>query len=124
VLYHLQDPISFLEAISSKSDRLLVWTHYYDFEVLEGLRLERSHFRRREVRLTARGEAFTGFKHSYSASDLRNPRSASGGHEWSCWLPRPEIERALRLFGFTKIYNSFEDRAHPHGPCFAICASR
>lgn len=122
VLYHLRDPIGFLELISSRTDRLLLWTHYYDFEILDGLGLERAHFRRREVRLTAGAETFIGFKHSYS--NIRSPLFLGGTHDWSCWLPRPEIERALRLFGFTVIEYGFEDRAHPHGPALAICASR
>lgn len=124
VLYHLRDPIGFLEAVSLRSDRLLIWTHYYDPEILDGPGLEHSQFQRREMRLTARGEAFTGFRRSYSASELRAAGSAGGTHDWSCWLPRPEIERALRLFGFTKIECAFEDRAHPLGPCLTICASR
>ena len=40
VLYHLRDPIAFLEQISSRTDHLLLWTHYYDFEALERLGLE------------------------------------------------------------------------------------
>jgi len=122
VLYHLRDPIGFLELISSRTDHLLLWTHYYDFEALEGLGLEERHFRRREMRLTARGETFSGFQHSYQ--DHHSPLFLGGTHEWSCWLARPEIERALRLFGYTTIEYGFEDRSHPHGPSLAICASR
>lgn len=122
ILYHLRDPIGFLEAASRRSDRLFLWTHYYDFDCLQRLGLERKRFRRREVSLTARGETFTGYRHTYP--DARNPLAIGGMAEWSCWLPRPEIERALRLFGFTLVGFAFEDTAHPHGPCLAICASR
>ena len=74
------------------------------------------------MHLTARGETFSGFKHNYQDHD--SPLFLGGTHEWSCWLARPEIERALRLFGYTAIEYGFEDRAHPHGPSLAICASR
>ena len=30
VLYHMEDPIKLLKLISRTSDRLFVWTHYYD----------------------------------------------------------------------------------------------
>jgi hypothetical protein len=122
VLYHLRDPIGFLDAASRRSDRLFLWTHYYDFDCLKRRRIERRSFRRREVSLTARGESFTGFRHTYP--DPGNPLAIGGMGEWSCWLPRPEIERALRLFGFTVVEFAFEDRDQPHGPSVAICATR
>jgi len=122
VLYHMTNPIEFLDLIAPRSDRLLIWTHYYDFEILDAMGLEAKHFRRREITMTARGEAFVGYKNTYA--DTRNPLFLGGTHEYSCWLPRPTIERALRLFGFTDIQYNLEDTAHPHGPCVTICASR
>ncbi|MHB8594153.1 MAG: class I SAM-dependent methyltransferase, partial [Acidimicrobiales bacterium] len=34
VLYHQKDPVSLLELATQVSDRLLLWTHYYDAEVI------------------------------------------------------------------------------------------
>ncbi len=122
VLYHMRDPIEFLELVARKSNRLLLATHYYDFEALDRLGLERLHFKQRRLTMKARGETFTGYRHSYTNVD--HPLFQGGTHDYSCWLPRDEIERAIRLFGFTNIRYNLEEKTSPHGPCFAVCASR
>jgi predicted RNA methylase len=37
MIYHLQDPIVFIERISSMADYVFVWTHYYDSHVMSTL---------------------------------------------------------------------------------------
>lgn len=38
VLYHLKNPIKALELILSKSHSVLIWTHYYDKELIKNNR--------------------------------------------------------------------------------------
>ena len=122
ILYHLRNPVEFLDLIAPRSDRLFLWTHYYDLDALERLGHEARRFRKRRVTLTARGEDFTGVQQSYA--ETGHPCFLGGTHDYSVWMPLPEIERVLRHLGFPDIRYGHQEPDHPLGPATGIWALR
>ena len=117
VLYHMQNPIELLELISKVSDRVLIWTHYFDSNLLE------------DARFTAHTEAEqAGFKHTLHRHEYQNALGWSGfcgGSAPYCnWLSREDILQGLQRFGFSDIQIGFDDADHPNGPAFAIAATK
>ena len=117
VLYHMRNPVELIELISKASDRVLIWTHYYDPNLLE------------DTRFTAHTEAEqAGFKHTLHRYEYRAALGWSGfcgGSAPYCnWLSREDILQSLKHFGFSEIQINFDDTNHPNGPAFAIAATK
>lgn len=122
VLYHMEDPLLLLDLMSRVSDRLFLWTHYYDAEPL----LSREDYANKfEPVQTAEHQ---GFRYEYSTQSYQHALDWSGfcggPKTVSKWLTRESIEGALRHLGYTSLHVAFDERDHPNGPSFAICAVR
>ncbi len=121
VLYHMTNPVEMLELVSKATSRLFIWTHYYD-EAIVSNHPGVCHRIREHWRASHAGFAHT--LHRYEYKEALNVNFAGGLKSYSCWMEREEILACLRHFGFTDIRISFEERDHPHGPCFAFVALR
>jgi len=122
VLYHMSDPVKLLALISKAADRVFLWTHYYDNDVL-GARKELAH------KFSAPGTyEFEGFEYEGVIQSYKNALDWSGfcggGGSTSKWLTRESIIRALRHFGYREISIGFEQPDHVNGPSFALCAKK
>jgi hypothetical protein len=122
VLYHMQEPIKLLKLISRVSDRVFIWTHYYDQEIILG-----------DVKLShkfgpVKSLESDGFVYQYSTQaykeDLDWSGFCGGPQPESKWLTRESILKALQRLGFEDLRINFDHRDHPNGPAFAICARR
>jgi hypothetical protein len=122
VLYHLRNPIEVLELVSRRTDRVIMWTHYYDEALIA-----------RDPILAARFSAAIasysqGMRHTLHRFDYGDVLSAAtycgGGAGYSYWLGRADLLAALARFGLGRITIAFEDEAHPNGPCLALAAAR
>lgn len=122
VLYHMEEPLKLLDLISKVSNRLFIWTHYYDHEIIS----EREHLRQKFSPLTT--AEFEGLPYEFSTQayqDALEWRGFCGGPKpVSKWLTRESILGALREFGFVDIQINFDHLDHPNGPAFAICAHK
>lgn len=120
VLYHMEEPIRLLKLISRATDKLLMWTHYYDPECLLN-REELSH-----KFSPVRSFEYEGVSYEYSTQSYKEALDWSGfcggSKPVSKWLTRESILKALRQFGFNDIQIDFEHPDHPNGPALAICA--
>ena len=122
VLYHMRDPVGLISLLSQHTDRLYIWTHYYDEEVIQGTPYL-------AVRYKEHTSAETGgFRYTLHRQDYLHSLSVSGfcggSADFSNWLNREDLLGALRYFGFADIRIQHEMRDHPHGPCFDIVALR
>lgn len=122
VLYHMIEPMQTLRDLARMSDRLFLWTHYYDRDVIKGSRDISRKFG------SSRTERLDGFSYEivdYSYKEALNWTGFTGGTQaGSRWLTRAAIVEFLRASGYAKITVEFEQRDHPHGPAFALCAQR
>lgn len=122
VLYHMEEPLKLLKLISRVSNRLFIWTHYFDQELIS----ERGHLKQKFSSLTA--AEFEGLAYEYSTQayqdDLEWRGFCGGPKPVSKWLTRKSILSALDEFGFEDIQINFDHHDHPNGPAFAICAQK
>jgi SAM-dependent methyltransferase len=122
VLYHMEDPIKLLKLISRVSERLFVWTHYYDKSVISEIKELSDKFG------PVKTLEFDGMQYECATQSYKQALDWSGfcggPKPTSKWLTRESILNALRRFGYTDIQVNFEHVDHQNGPSFALCASK
>ncbi len=122
VLYHMKEPVKLLKLISKVTDRVFVWTHYYD----EAIILKSKELKRKFSPLAS--FEYEGVVYEYSTQHYKESLNwvgfCGGPEPISRWLTRDSIIKALNHFGFNKVEFNFEHIDHPNGPAFAICAQR
>jgi hypothetical protein len=123
VLYHMIDPLRFLQSVAAHTDRLYIWTHFVeesrippDHEAAHGFASTR------ETRMFA-GEAMTLYRRAY-AGVHRKAEFCGGIYDEPRWMARQSILDCLRLLGFTSAETAHEDEVRPHEPSFSIYATR
>jgi Protein of unknown function (DUF1698) len=122
VLYHMMEPIKLLELISRFTDRIYIWTHYYDEKIIAG-NVKLSHKFEPLVTRDHEGHSYECSRQSYK-EHLDWVGFSGGPKPTSVWLTRSSILDTLRHFGFSDIEVNFEQPDHPNGPAFAFCAQR
>lgn len=122
VLYHMSDPVRFLDLLSKSSERILLWTHYFDQTIISANKVLAGRFAK------AATATYEGFEYQYWSQAYKqalNWAGFCGGPEASCkWLTRSTILEFLERAGFRNLKVNFEHPTHPNGPALAVCASR
>lgn len=122
VLYHMANPVEVLDQIGRVTNRVFLWTHYYD-EALLAANPETAH----RV-MPGQPSESAGFRHDLYRHDYGRALGHRGfcgaGALYSNWLTRDAIVGALRHFGFDQIEIGLEQPRHVNGPAFCIAASR
>lgn len=122
VLYHMRNPVELLSLLARVTDRLYLWTHYYDHEIIS----RAPHLKPKFPGATETEVA--GYRHRLHRQEYQTALNwqgyCGGTAEHSHWLEKEAILGALRHFGFTDIRLSFEAPDHPNGPACAVVALR
>jgi hypothetical protein len=123
VLYHMRNPVETIELMAGVADRLFLWTHYYDEQVIRSSDLLSPRF----TEVTTSSHA--GFEHTMYRFDyaqaLDSNAFCGGGAVFSSWLTRDELLAALEFFGWSVDAIEFETtHEHPHGPALCLVASK
>lgn len=119
VLYHMTDPLRLLSALSRSSDKVFIWTHYFD-EKITANRDDKELFG--PVSDVAPG--YSGAKRRYPQSSLDWAGFSGGSDLYAIWMTRDSILAYLKSQGFHKIDIAFDHPHHVNGPAFAVCARR
>jgi hypothetical protein len=122
VLYHMKDPLKLLELIAKHTDRMYMWTHYYDKAIIDAKPYLRSKFLSEES-VQLGGQTVTLHRHDYQTM-LVEKTFCGGSEEYSKWLTHESLFAALRAYGFTDFEYSFENPDHPHGPALSFVATK
>lgn len=122
ILYHLQDPLETLRLISNASDQILLWTHYYDKEIISSNPELSAKFTGVDS-IAVDGVKFSQYHYEYGAA-LDWQGFCGGPANFSHWLSRADILSYLRQLGYTNLEIGFDDPDHPNGPSFAVLARR
>lgn len=123
VLYHMRNPVEFIELISQATDRVLLWTHYFDAERIAANPAISSKFSGETDEVEHGGFRASLHRQDYTDT-LADPRFCGGGAGFSQWMKRDAILDCLRHFGFDRLKVEFEEPEHGNGPCFSIAAAR
>jgi hypothetical protein len=122
VLYHQRNPAELTALVAKAADKIIMWTHYYDHEVISANPALRSRFS------SSKSLEYDGFKYQVRRQNYRSavhlPWFCGGNAPYSHWMSREDIIRCLKHFGFDDVRISFEDRLHLNGPSFNLVAIR
>lgn len=120
VLYHMKEPIELIKMISKISQKVFIWTHYYDEKIISQ-RIDHGKKFGPIITFNYDGASYEGYTHYYN--DALEWNGFCGGMNPDCvWLTRDSIIRALRNFGYENVKIGFDDPNHINGPALAICA--
>ena len=117
VLHEQPDPISLLEAIAAVTDRVVIWTHYWDVRRADDSRLASV------VDATAQDTPCRG--KLVKVHTIR-PQGAAADDApiYASWLERDALLTALNTLGFANV-NVLDDQPdHPAGPAILLVAER
>jgi hypothetical protein len=113
ILYHMDDPVATIAAISKITDRCFVWTHYYD-----AANHNLQHHGREK---TTDGYTTNYWSHTYGDKS----RAFWGGNRSSAaWMEREGLLGAFRHFGFDELTVVRDDQTFVNGPNIMFCARR
>lgn len=122
VLYHQQQPMELISLLSRITDRVLVWTHYYDAEMVRQSAHLKSIFK------SAHRTQFGGYEHTLHRQEyqtaLLRPGFCGAGAHYSHWMERDELLRAWKHVGYRSVEVLQEDRFFPNSPCFLLAVKR
>jgi hypothetical protein len=114
VLYHQEDPISLIKAISRVTSKCFVWTHYFDENHYPGPP--------REIRFDPRYPDIKLYTLTYKEMD--NERFWGGNQPISVWLGREDMLEAFKNAGFNSIEITEDTPNSTNGACFSFAAAR
>jgi Protein of unknown function (DUF1698) len=124
VLYHMENPAELLSLVARVSDRAMIWTQYYDHEVIQRRMslFKRLRFRPGEQ---ANYDGFTYTRHErrYGVR-LRSLQFIGGTAVYSCWMTLDDIIAGLKHFGFKKVEIGFHDKEHVNGPAVCLACAK
>lgn len=123
VLYHMRNPFEFLSLLSKVSDKLFVWTHYYDQNLI-GNRPEIASKFSQQLESEFEGVKHKLYRYEYGSAALGSQSFCGGSAAFSYWLERNQILEYLKRLGFEEIEIAFDDANHQNGPSFAFLAKR
>lgn len=122
VLYHQKHPIELISRLSQITDRLLVWTHYYDEAIIRSSPTLNPKFTSTE-RAEYAGYPHTLHRYEYQSS-LAHPGFCGAGAEYANWMERGELLQAFHHVGFKKVKVMREEPGFVNGPCFMLAVTR
>lgn len=122
VLYHQKEPMELLQLLAGVTDRVLLWTHYYDESIIRASSLLSPKFPSSQL------SNFAGFEHrlhrqEYQAA-LTNARFCGAGAEYSHWMERQPLLDALKHVGFSQVKVLQDDPQFVNGPGFLVAVNK
>jgi hypothetical protein len=123
VLYHSVDPVGLLERIARVTDRVFIWTHYFDATVIAGHeRLSRLFLADPIVRSSPAGP-ITLHRRDYREA-LHWQGFCGGPTPYAYWLERDDLMAVLRSVGMDEVEIAFDQPEHVNGPNLLLLAQR
>ena len=124
VLYHMEDPVELLALIAKVSNRALIWTQYYDADVIKKNMPAWKQWRFSKGRPNvSHGFRYTQYRRRYGLG-LRSLKFLGGTAAHSCWMTLNDITSALKHFGFRRIEINFHDPNAANGPAVCLACSK
>lgn len=123
VLYHSPDPLRMLTALARVTDRVGIWTHYYDPPTMQATAIEVVRFFPEVDTAVIGGRSVKLHRRNYF--ELREKQGFCGGSEpTAVWLELEDLQHVLSTLGFTRIVIGENDPFHAAAPCVLLYAER
>lgn len=121
VIYHMKNPVETLGLILRHTDKVGIWSHYYD-DSLQSTKQLRQKFSAKPETLDAFGINASCHRQEY-AEDVATHKFCGGGQSYSYWIPKDDWFRIFDHHGFElQILQDTPD--HPNGPSMTAVAKR
>jgi SAM-dependent methyltransferase len=121
VLYHMTDPLALLAELVKRTDRIYLWTHIYDHDLVKD-RSDRELFSAPLPRMFE-GHRYSCSKKLYAGAALGWDGFSGGIDKYAVWLDRKSLLDFFSNSGFETVLD-FDHANHPNGPALALCAYR
>jgi SAM-dependent methyltransferase len=119
VLFNLKNPVELIYLISKVSTKIMIWTHYYDEDLIH----QNPNVKPDKFTGTVEKD-YQGFKHTlYRRVPEKNLEwhGFDGTEEsFTMWMSKQDILSCLNYFGFNELKVEFDEPGHPNGPCLSI----
>jgi SAM-dependent methyltransferase len=122
VLYHSNDPVKLIEAISRITDTVLIWTHVIDRSVMDGQSIHWLPFSGNVVKRTLGSTTIHMYERAYSKT--ASVQFCGGPRPRHYWMERHEALALLRAVGFASVEVVEDQPDHPNGPAVTILCRR
>ena len=123
VLYHMLNPCELIELMAARSDKVMIWSHYYDAKALAANENVSSD---KFSEMTE--ENHGGYAHQLHQYNYREALDwdgfCGGAAPFSRWMSKEGIFGCLRHFGFTDIQTNFDAPQHQNGPSICLVATK
>jgi hypothetical protein len=128
VLYHMTNPIQLILDIARRTDRIFLWTHYFESNlqlwnpaIRESMELK-WHLEL-ETSVEINGVNVRTVPQSYGSA-LGWSGFRGGPEQQSNWIYKEDLLKFLKSLGFTSLKIAFDEPQHQNGPAFCILAER
>lgn len=115
VLYHMNHPVEVLDLMARKCRTLILWTHYFDAEVLHAQDPRLTVFEKTATRHDYGGRSYTLHGRSYHGA-WHADQYCGGPDDTHYWMERADILSICEANGFDDIRVAFEDHDGANGP--------
>ena len=123
VLYHFSNPVAAIDLMTRSSDRVLLWTMYYDEAYIRS-RPDLSIKFPSATPMVYGDFAHTLYRQEYQQA-LDYKGFCGGSAASSAWMTRSDLLAAIDYFDFEVVDIGFEEQDHKgNGPCICIAAKR
>jgi Protein of unknown function (DUF1698) len=122
VLYHMQEPARLIDLMSRVADRLLIWTHYYDEQII-GAAPNVSEFFRGSIEADYQGFRHRLYRREY-AQGLKDVGYCGGSTSYTHWMSRSDVLDCVSHFGFGNQTVLMDVPENPRGPSILFAARR
>jgi hypothetical protein len=120
VLYHMHDPVTFLELLTRRSSAIFIWTHVVSLKEMKfALTSDKPHF----VVEQRHGLTIRLFPRFYQNAPA-DPAFCGGVFDKPHWMLTEDILLVLGAAGFNEINLWEEGRDHPNGPAISLFARK
>lgn len=123
VLYHMRDPIRFLELVAQSSPALYLWTHYFSDTAMPGGDHRRGAFSGTIEQIDYQGVKVSLHHRGYQGA-WKNDTFCGGMYDRHYWMERQDILNVLGKLGFDDIRIAHDDPGHQFGSALSIFARR
>ena len=121
ILYHMTEPVEFIERIGQMANTVFIWTHYYDESIRRRSDMAPQFHEPQEIE--AGGHTYIAVRRTYEAA-LNWAGFCGGSKPWALWLTRESLFGAMEDAGFKVKDVNFDHLDHPNGPSLALVATQ
>jgi SAM-dependent methyltransferase len=122
VLYHMRQPAEMLLRLAKITDRVVIWTQYFDADRIDARPDLKKRFPSHHA---AEWDGFRCTHHRYEYLEALNWTGFCGGSApYAHWLTKADILACLRHGGFDDIRVTLDQPEFQNGPAFLLSASR